>query len=480
MKKIKVYNTLGRKKETVNPENDRLIRIYSCGPTVYDYAHIGNLRKYLFDDLLKRTLLYFGFKVKHVMNITDVGHLTSDADEGEDKIQKKAKEEKKDAYEIAKFYEKAFLDDLKSLNILKPQIICRATEHIDNQIKLIEILEKKGYTYKTSEGIYFDTSKLKDYGKLSGQKAESLKAGIRIGFSKEKRNSTDFALWKFSPKGDEQKRQMEWNSPWGIGFPGWHIECSTMSTKYLGQPFEIHTGGVDLISVHHTNEIAQSEAAFDKPLAKYWLHSEFVLENRRKMAKSAGHFIRLKDLENKSFSPLDFRMLALSSHYRTKLDFTLDSLSAAREARKKLLEFSAKFSLKQSQEEEKFFNSKLSEFESALADDLDSPKALAIIFTAINQANRDQYFGLAALNFIAKIEKIFALGLGKEKVRVIDTKLGLKALGDIPKEILELVKKRQQLRNNKKFNEADKLRKRIGQKGFAVEDKDKFIIIRKS
>ena len=369
---MKIYNTLGRKIEMVHPVrdnglsgngstgqlqggrikddnkkfsngasplDDNLIRIYTCGLTVYDFAHIGNLRKYIFDDLLKRTLEAVGFKVKHVMNITDVGHLTSDADLGEDKIEKGAKREHKSAWEIAKFYEKKFIEDLKQLNVELPDVICRATEHIDDQIALIKVLEEKGFTYKTADGIYFDSSKLPDYGKLASLDKENLLEGVRVEKNPEKKNPTDFALWKLSASQGTQKRDMEWPSPWGVGFPGWHIECSAMSTKYLGQPFEIHTGGVDHIAVHHTNEIAQSEAAFGKPLAKYWVHSEHLLENGHKMAKSAGHFIRLQDLREKGFNPLDFRYFCLMAHYRTKLNFSWESLGAARSSLGKIRAF---------------------------------------------------------------------------------------------------------------------------------------------
>ena len=293
---IKIFDTYTRKKRKFVPIEKGKVGIYCCGPTVYNYAHIGNLRTYVFEDVLRRVLEYNGFEVKHVMNITDVGHLTSDADTGEDKIEVGARREGKSAWEIADFYTKAFFRDIERLNILKPKIVCKATDHINEMIELIKKLEEKNYTYRTSDGIYYDTSKFKEYGKLSGMNFkdlnEKLKAGARIEFNPEKKNITDFALWKFSPK--DKKRQMEWNSPWGIGFPGWHIECSTMSMKYLGEHFDIHCGGIDHIPIHHTNEIAQSEAATGKKFVNYWVHGAFlVLSKNIKMAKSGENFITI-------------------------------------------------------------------------------------------------------------------------------------------------------------------------------------------
>lgn len=445
--KLKIFNTLTRQKEEVKPLEDNLVRIYSCGLTVYDYAHIGNLRKYIFDDLLRRTLLYFGYRVKQVMNITDVGHLTSDEDEGEDKIEVGARREKRSAWEIAKFYEKVFISDLKKLNILLPDEMPRATENIKEQIELIKILEEKGFTYKTSDGIYFDTSKLKDYGKLARLDLGGLKEGCRIEKNPEKKNLSDFALWKFSKKIGE--RQMEWPSPWGVGFPGWHLECSAMSVKFLGQPFEIHTGGVDHIAVHHTNEIAQSEAAEGKPLAKYWVHCEHLLENGHKMSKSAGHFIRLQDLEEKGFSPLDFRFLCLQAHYRSKLNFSWQALEGAREARRKI---------------NNVYNSagksgdiSLKNFDKFLSDDLDTPKALAFIFENLASFGREEF---------EKIDSVLGI-LEKFKVKKAD---GLILVGEISKEVVDLAKERNLARLNKDFAKSDALRKKIEGLGFVVED----------
>ncbi len=449
---LKIYNTLTRKTEAVKPETDNLVRIYSCGPTVYDYAHIGNLRKYIFDDLLKRTLLHFGYEVKHVINITDVGHLTSDEDHGEDKIEVGAKREHKSAQEIAKFYEKAFFEDLEKLNILKPDFAPRATENIKEQIELIQTLEKKGFTYKIDDGIYFDTSKLNDYGKLARLNLDELKEGARVLKNPQKKNPSDFALWKFSiplslradAKQSRSRRQMEWPSPWGVGFPGWHIECSAMSTKFLGQPFEIHTGGVDHINTHHTNEIAQSEAACDMPLARYWVHSEFLLENGKKMAKSAGHFNRLKEIEEKGFAPIDFRFLCLQSHYRSKLDFSLRAMVGAREALRKL-KIAARNSLSLRAQR----GNLIDKFDDALADDLNSPKALAVVFESISEDK----FGR---DLAEAVDKVFALKLFEKE--------------SIPAEIQRLAEERLRFRQEGKFEESDKLRDKIVSQGWRIED----------
>ena len=354
---LKLFNTLTRKKENFNPvpelrlarsvrdrapsAKDKLPRgkalrnknvgIYTCGPTVYNYAHIGNLRTYLFEDVLKRVLAYNGFKVKHVMNITDVGHLTSDADTGEDKLEKGAHREKKTVWQIAEFYTRTFKKDLKNLNILEPNVWLKATETIKEQIALLKKLEAKGFTYKIDDGLYFDTSKLKNYGALWGSKKPiELKPGARVKMVKGKKLPTDFALWKCTPHG--VKRQMEWPSPWCRGFPGWHTECVVMAIKELGIPFDIHAGGIDHIPIHHTNEIAQAQAAYGKNLARFWLHGEFLIEKKGKMSKSKGDILILDTLIKKGFNPLSYRYLTLTAHYRAKLTFSWKSLEAAQNA----------------------------------------------------------------------------------------------------------------------------------------------------
>ena len=316
---LKLYNTLTCKKEIFKPLRKDRVGLYTCGPTVYNYAHIGNLRTYVFEDILRRTLEYAGFKVRHVMNITDVGHLVSDADEGEDKLEKGARREGKSVWDITKFYTDAFLKDIEKLNIKKANYILPATKYIKEQIKIIEVLFKKGYAYETPQAVYFNVSKFKNYTKLSRQKLSQKITGAReeVVVDTQKRNPYDFALW-FKVVGRFEHHTMRWPSPWGIGFPGWHIECSAISSSKLGQPFDIHTGAVDHINVHHTNEIAQSEVAFGKPLAKIWMHGEFLLIDSSKMAKSRDNFFTLETTINKGFTPLAFRYLVLNAHYRSK------------------------------------------------------------------------------------------------------------------------------------------------------------------
>src|SRR3990172_12864551 len=325
MAAIYLFNSLARKKEEFIPISPPDVGIYACGPTVYNFSHIGHMRRYVGDDILRNTLKLKSYNVKYVMNITDVGHLTSDADIGEDKIEKAAQKSGKSVWDIAKFYEDHFFSSAKALNIARPDIVCKATEHIKEQVEMIGEIEKNGFTYKTEDGIYFDTSKLSDYGRLSGGK-EGIRPGARVDTG-GKKNPTDFALWKFSPQ--DSKRQMEWESPWGMGFPGWHIECSAMSRKYLGEIFDIHTGGVDHIPIHHTNEIAQSEGATGKMPAKFWIHHEFLQIDGGKMAKSLGNAYTLHDVIKKGFDPISLRYLFLTAHYRDPLNFTWDSLGAA-------------------------------------------------------------------------------------------------------------------------------------------------------
>ncbi len=450
---LKIYNTLTRKIEDFEPIDANNVRLYACGPTVYDYQHIGHMRRYVGDDILIRTLRFDGYKVKHVVNITDVGHLTSDADEGEDKMEKGALKYKKSVFDIAKKFENQFLEDIKTLNIIKPDLFLRATEHIKEQIELIEILEEKGYTYKTTDGIYFDTSKFKDYNKLSKQPLEEIKGGARINLG-EKKNITDFALWKFSPQ--KGKRQMEWNSPWGIGFPGWHLECSAMSMKALGSSFDIHTGGIDHINIHHTNEIAQSEAASGKKFVNYWIHHNFLVVENEKMSKSLGNFITVSDLVKKGYDPLALRYLYLQTHYRQEMNFTYDSLKAAQNALNKLREEVINLEKEDKRGIEKYNNL----FFEAINNDLNTPKALSILWELLKED--------------------FPSGAKKETILDFDKVLGLdlknalnyqKTIGKIPDEVQELVKKREKLRKEKRYHLADELRIKIQKLGYDVEDK---------
>lgn len=453
---LKIYNTLSQKKEIFKSIKRERVGLYTCGPTVYWFAHIGNLRTYIFEDILKRVLEYNGYKVKHVMNITDVGHLTSQADTGEDKIELAAKREKKSAWQIAKFYERAFKRDLKLLNIKSPTIWIRATETIKDQINLIKILEKKGFTYKISDGIYFDSSKLKNYGRLWPKKMKIL-PGARIEMVPGKKNPTDFALWKFTPPGI--KRQMEWDSPWGRGFPGWHTECVVMSIKELGIPFDIHCGGVDHILIHHTNEIAQAEAAYGKLMANYWLHGEFLTVEGKKMAKSEGNIFTLEDLIKKGFNPLAFRYLCLGTHYRKKLDFSWKALQASQNAfnnlYEKIIELKERkniVNLLRSQKNGDIYREKFLKF---INDDLNLPKALALVWQIIRNEKLDQK---TKKDLLLDFDKVFGLDLEKVKKP------------KIPSEIKKLVEIREKYRKKGDFKRADEIRKKIKEMGWWIED----------
>lgn len=442
---IKLYNTLTRKKEIFKPLKGKQAGIYTCGPTVYWYQHIGNLRSYIFADILKRVLLFNGFKVKHVMNVTDVGHLTSNADEGEDKIEKAAAEEGKKAKDIANYYWKIFRDDFKKLNIIEPDIWCKATENIKEQIELIKKLEEKGYTYRTSDGIYFDTAKISDYGKLARLKKEGLEAGKRIGM-KGKKHKTDFALWKFSS--EPGIRQQEWQSPWGLGFPGWHIECSAMSMKYLGETFDIHTGGIDHIPIHHTNEISQSEAATGKKFVNFWLHGNFLNFKGEKISKSKGGLYTISELEEKGFSPLAYKYLCLTTHYRKPLEFSLANLKNSQNAYERLKNIIGNI-----KNDGKINKKYLAEFEKAINDDLNMPQALAFLWRLLRDKKAE-----GKIATIKKMDKIWGLDL--EKIKQIA----------IPREITKLVKRREQLRREKKWQEADAIRQRLEKNGWIVKD----------
>lgn len=435
----------------------KTVSLYTCGPTVYDFQHIGNFRTFIFGDILKRVIVYNGYKIKHVMNITDVGHLTGDRDMGEDKLAKEAKEKKKSAWDIAKFYTKVFLEDSDKLNIIRAAKIAKATDYIKDQIKLVKLLEKGGYTYTTSDGVYFDTSKLKDYGKLANLKLEELQEGARVEKNPEKRNSTDFALWKFAK--EEEKRDMEWKSPWGEhSFPGWHIECSAISTKFLGQPFDIHTGGIEHIPVHHTNEIAQSEAAYKKPLANYWLHAEHLKVDGHKMAKSLKNFYTIGDLEKRGFDPLAFRYLTFSAHYKAPLNFTWDALEAASNTLNNLyhdiallgfLEQKKTSNNRQTREYEK-------KFMEAIDDDLNMPRAISIVWDLLKDesiSNKEKR------KIIFKFDKVLGLDLKKAD-----------EFKKAPAKIKALAEARERLRVNKQFTQADALRKEIEALGYTLED----------
>ncbi len=450
---LKLYNTLSRKKEAFKPLKNKMIGLYTCGPTVYWFAHIGNLRTYIFEDILKRVLEYNGYKVKHVMNITDVGHLTSDADTGEDKMEKGAKREGKTAWEIAEFYTQEFKKDLEQLNIKEPNIWVKATDTIKEQIDLIKILEKKGFTYKIADGVYFNTSKLKDYGKLAGSKKRKLKAGARVEMVTGKKNPTDFALWKLTLPG--VKRQMEWNSPWGRGFPGWHTECVVMAAKYLRVPFDIHCGGIDHIPIHHTNEIAQSEAVFGKNLARFWLHGEFLILEKGKMAKSEGNIILVETLTEKGFNPLAYRYLCLTTHYRTKLNFSWQALKAAQNALNNLYEKISNLKKSASAKATADKQNYKKKFLKFINDDLDTPKALALMWEVI----KDEKLKIKdKKELLLDFDKVLGLNLAKIQKP------------EIPQEIIKLVKNRESYRKNGLWQKADEIRKKIKDLGYQIED----------
>lgn len=458
---MKIYNTLTRKKEEFAPIEDKKVGLYTCGPTVYWFAHIGNLRTYIFEDILKRVLRYNGYNLKHVMNITDVGHLTSDSDSGEDKLEKGAKKEKKTVWEIAQFYTDKFKEDMAKLNIREPDIWIKATDTIAEQIDLIKVLEEKGFVYEIeNDGMYFDTSKLKTYGRLWDNKKDTSKES-RIGAKEGKRNPEDFALWKFSPK--DEKRQMEWDSPWGVGFPGWHTECVVMGIKNLGIPFDIHCGGIDHVDIHHTNEIAQAEAAYGKVLSNYWMHSEHLILKEGKMSKSQQNIVTVCALIEKGFSPLAFRYLTLMSHYKTRLTFDWDTLQAAQNSLDNL--YQKALELKSDLVETENTLKYKKEFKDLISDDLDTPRALALTWTMLKDGslnNSEKY------SLLLDFDKIFALDIKKAKEE------------EIPEEIQKLAQLRQQRRKERDFEEADRIRDEILRKGYIMEDSKEGIKIKKA
>lgn len=457
---LKLKNTLSGKIEEFSALQGKHVGMYNCGPTVYDYAHIGNMRAYIFADTLRRVLEWNGYTVNQVVNITDVGHLTSDADEGEDKIEKGASREGKSASEIIDLYTKVFLKDIRSLHIKVadefPTHFPKATEHIKEQIALIEILEQKGFVYQTADGVYFDTSKFKDYGKLGNINIAGLESGARVEENPEKRNITDFALWKFSKP--EEKRQQEWSSPWGIGFPGWHIECSAMSMKYLGETFDIHTGGIDHIPVHHNNEIAQSEAATGKPFVHYWVHSAHVTVDGKKMSKSDDNTYRLDDLVHKNIEPLAYRYFVLQGHYSTTLNFTWESAVASQTALTKLRKQVEMLGNKLGDVDEKYKE----EFEKLINDDLDTPKALALVWELLKDNAVTSPDKRATILFF---DRVLGLDLGFS-----DTTTHEQAFETLPGDVQTLITERENARHAKDWKKSDEMRETLLEKGYVVKD----------
>ena len=435
------------------------VKLYCCGLTVYNYAHIGNLRAYIFDDVLRRTLEFLGYDVNHVMNVTDVGHLTDDADSGEDKMLKAAGQTGKTPWEIAEFYTKAFFEDIRRLNIEMPTTVCKATDHIQDMINLIQRIEANGYTYQAGGNVYFDIAKFKDYGKLALLSLEDLKAGSRIEVDANKRNPHDFVLWFTQSKFEHQA--MVWDSPWGRGYPGWHIECSAMSMKYLGEQFDIHCGGIDHIPVHHTNEIAQSEAATGKKWVNYWLHNEFLLFGREKMSKSLGNFTTLQSLVDRGFHPLDYRYFCLGAHYRSQLKMSDEGLTAAKNARstlnERVLQLKEEVAGEVPDPEKGPAVSHLTAFTGHMAADLNTPGALSDVWNLARDENVPAAAKLAALY---RMDRVLGLGL-------FDLKREEVSLDD---EVQALVDERQQARKAKNFNRADEIRKILDGRGIVLED----------
>ncbi len=458
---MKLYSTLTRKPDTLEPLNPPQVSVYTCGPTVYDYAHVGHWFTYVRMDMLVRTLALDGYQPKWVMNITDVGHLVSDADEGEDKLEKGARREGKTAREVAQFYTDDFLQGMKQLNIQTPQHIVKATEHIEEQKELVTTLEAKGYTYVIDDGVYYDTSKFEGYAAFARLDLDEQQAGARVAFNKQKRNPTDFALWKFSPK--DRQRDMEWESPWGKGFPGWHIECSAMSMKYLGDTLDIHTGGIDHIQVHHTNEIAQSEAATGKRFANYWMHSNHVTVNGEKISKSLGNGIRLSDAAERGASAMVVRLHILESHYRSQSKFSWESLEAAKN---RLQAYQAMADLRWQPSpagtnfgtapDYKNFAKKITD---ALTDDIDTPRALAIL--SIVEGGTPQLPAGSAIydefvEFLAFIDAALGLTLSQSQ--------------DISDEHKNLIAQRQKARDSKDWATSDILRDQLTEQGIGIRD----------
>ena len=457
---MKLYNTLTRQLETFQPLNPPVVTFYSCGPTVYDFTHIGHMRTYVNNDILKRTLTYLGYKVKHVMNVTDVGHLSGDDDSGEDKMEKGAKKFNKTVWEVAEFYTQFFLKTLTALNILSPNILCKATEHIEDMLQLINRLKQKGFAYETSEAVYFDVIKFKNYGKLSGQKMDEKIQAVRkdVNVNAQKKYPADFALW-FKRVGRFADHTMHWSSPWGEGFPGWHIECSAMSMKYLGETIDIHSGGIDHIPVHHENEIAQSEAATGKPFVKYWFHNNFLTVDSQKMSKSLGNFYTTEDLEKNKIDPISLRLLFLQSHYRQPLNFTWQSARASQEAFSRLKEIALELKSSNPLTREPInLSTKATvfqqQFKITLENDLQAPQAVAVMWGMLKSDidNNEKYY------LLMDFDKVFGLNLGK----TIEE--------EVPVNIIKLAETRLEARRSKDFNMSDKLRIKIEKAGYKIED----------
>ena len=451
-----LYNTLTKQKEKFIPLEKNEVKLYSCGPTVYSFAHIGNFRAYIFMDTLRRTLKYNGYSLKHVMNITDVGHLESDADEGEDKMVKAAKKEHKDPYEIAAYYTDVFLKDMTKLNIDKPEIITKATDNIPQMIEYVKDIIKNGYAYETSKGIYFDISKLDKYPVLSNRKLDEQIAGARVEVDPEKRNPYDFAIWIKAP----ENHIMKWESPWGLSYPGWHLECSTMGRRFLGEEFDIHTGGVDHIPTHHENEIAQAKGATGKIPARTWMHCEFLLVDGGKMSKSLGNVYTISQLAEKGITPLAYKLFCFTAHYRTKLNFTFEGAMASQVALQRLFDSYLKHINGTEKVEENIINEYKKRFLECINDDMNMPAAMSVVWEVARNSKKSKQFAELLLDF----DKVLGLDIKNAKTYLEENK------EEIPEEIQKLVEERKIARENKQWAESDRLRDLIIEKGYTIKD----------
>ena len=448
---IKFYNTLTKQKDVFIPLDKETVRMYSCGPTVYKNATIGNMRTNIFQDVLRRVLRYNGYKLKHVMNITDVGHLVSDGDEGEDTMLKSAREEHKSPLEIAEYYTKLFFKDLKALNIETPEVVCKATDHINEMIEYVKKLMANGYAYETSTAIYFDVSKLDTYGILSGINLEDQKSGARVEVDKEKKNPYDFALWIKAP----ENHLMKWDSPWGPSYPGWHIECSAMGQKYLGEQFDIHTGGIDLIPTHHENEIAQSKGACGKIPARYWMHGEYLLINGGKMSKSLGNVYLLDDIVNRGYDPLVYRLFSYSCHYRNKLNFTWEGMEASAKSYERLKDGYQKHLVGEDEIAQEVIDEFENRFHMAINDDLNMPLAMSVVWEVVRYEQKSKKLA----DLLLKFDSVMGLQIDKRTEKE-----------EIPEEILELVEQRKLARQERDYAKSDEIRDALKEKGYEVKD----------
>lgn len=462
---INFYNTLTRRKEKFEPIDKNEVKMYSCGPTVYSFAHIGNFRTYIFMDTLRRVLKYNGYNLKHVMNITDVGHLESDADEGEDKMEKAARKENKNPYDVAQYYLDAFLKDIDKLNIDKPEIITRATDNIPQMIEYVNDIIKNGYAYETSKGIYFDISKLDKYPLLSNRKMEEQIAGARVEVDPEKRNPYDFAIWIKAP----ENHIMKWESPWGLSYPGWHLECSTMGRRFLGEQFDIHTGGVDHIPTHHENEIAQARGAIGKVPARFWMHCEFLLVDGGKMSKSLGNVYTISQLEEKGITPLGYKLFCFTANYRTKLNFTFEGAMSSQVALERLYDSYLKHKNGKDIIDEKDINSYKEKFLEYVNDDLNMPGAMSVVWDIARNENKSVQFA----ELLEAFDKVLGLDIKNAENYL------KREEEDIPEDIRDIINKRNEARKKKDWEASDSLRDLIIEKGYSIKDTKEGTIVKR-